>query len=85
MLQLRTLVALRRLFEREPRHIEGRAQLVQLVGSRVAQRHPHEPLGLTGQPAGIAEAHRLDDTDASHVMSAIDDHDETMLPLRRMR
>jgi hypothetical protein len=47
-----------------------------------AQRHPHEPRRLTGQPAGIAEAHRHDVFAARHEMSAIDDHDETMLPVR---
>ena len=82
MLQLRTLVSLRRVLDRKMRQVEGRAQLVQLVRSRVAQRHPHESRRLTGQPAGIAEAHGHDVLAASHEVSAIDDHDQTMLPVR---
>ena len=64
------------------RKIEGRAQLLQVVGSRIAQRHPHEPRRLTGPPARIAQAHRLDVSAASHEVSAIDDHHDTMLPAR---
>lgn len=82
MLQLRTLVPIRRVLDRRLRKIEGPPQLVQLVGSRVAQRYPHEPRSLPGQPAGIAELRRLAVTDASQVDSAIDDHAETILPVR---
>jgi hypothetical protein len=81
-LQLRTLVPISPRLDPDLRKIERGAQFAQLVGMRVAERHPHEPFRLFCQSAGIARVRRLEVTDASDVVHAIDDHREAMMPAR---
>ena len=59
-LQPRTLVPISPRLDADLRKIEHGAQFAQLVGMRVAERHPHEPFRLFCQSAGIAQARWLE-------------------------
>lgn len=78
-----TLVPLRHVVHGRLWEVERNPQLLHFACCRVAQRHPHEPVGLIDEAARIAQTHRVGDTDTGQVARALGDHDGTMLPLRR--